>query len=96
MTGAADLGPWARLPAAWTRTATRRRLLFVASCSPGLLMAVVGTEAAQDPRWLTCGLGLVLVAAFARRHSEPRFLARNLSDTPSRQNPTEPSHDHCA
>ena len=69
------LGPWAVLPRGLIASRRRRRLLLVGASAPGVLMAVLGVQLRQDPRWLGAGL-LLLFAVFIARHlSEPRFLA---------------------
>lgn len=61
-----------RAPLAWTRTARRRRLLFVALAAPGFL-AVFTTPLHQSLPILVLGLALFAAALVFRRRSERVF-----------------------
>lgn len=83
------LAPWVWLPAAWTLTARRRRLAFVAVAAPGAVMAVAGAQILLSPPLLVAGVAWLGAALALRRASEPRFLALEAQDTPIRS----ASHD---
>ncbi|WP_168193561.1 hypothetical protein [Caulobacter sp. FWC26] len=83
------LGPWGRLPAAWTASPRRRRLAFVALLLPGAVMAVSGAQILQSPPMLAVGVGWLAAATAVRWASEPRFLAREAED----DEPVEPQEE---
>jgi hypothetical protein len=74
------LGPWGRLPAAWTASPRRRRLAFVALVAPGAVMAVAGAQILVSPPLLAAGVGWLAAALAVRRASEPRFLGLEAQD----------------
>lgn len=77
------LGPWGRLPAAWTASPRRRRLALVALLAPGAMMAVAGAQILVSPPLLLSGLAWLGVALAVRWASEPRFLALEAEDRPA-------------
>lgn len=76
----ARLGPWGRLPVAWTASPRRRRLAFVALAAPGAVMAVAGAQILLSPPLLAGGVAWLAAALALRRVSEPRFLALTAKD----------------
>jgi MFS family permease len=78
------LGLLDRLPAGWIGDRRRRRLLFVAVLAPGVLMAVAGAQVLISPPLLIGGVVWIGFVAAFRRWSEPRLVARELADAPSR------------
>lgn len=79
------LGPWRRLPAAWTANPRRRRLAFVALAAPGAVMAVAGAQILVSPTLLVAGVAWLVSALALRWTSEPRFLALEAEDPPVRE-----------
>lgn len=77
------LGPWDRLPRAWTASPRRRRLAFVVLLAPGAVMAVAGAQILASPPLLVTGVAWLAAATGVRWASEPRFLARDAQDVPA-------------
>ena len=61
-----------RVPARWTRTRKRRRLLFLALCAPGFV-AIFATPLHHNFFLLVFGILLFAVAALLRALTEPFF-----------------------
>jgi hypothetical protein len=64
-----------RLPARWRSSARRRRLLFLALCSPGFI-GIAALPAHRNIWVLLASLASMAVALAFRRLSEPAFLAQ--------------------
>lgn len=84
------LGPWGRLPAAWTASPRRRRLAFLVLLAPGALMAVAGAQVLVSPPLLAAGVAWLAAALAVRSASEPRFLALEAEDATPLQEETIP------
>ena len=76
------LGPWGRLPRAWTAGPRRRRLAFVILLAPGAVMAVAGAQILTSPPLMAAGVVWLAAATAVRWSSEPRFLACEDQDRP--------------
>jgi hypothetical protein len=61
-----------RVPARWTRTRRRRRLLFLALCAPGFV-AIFATPLHHNFFLLLLGIVLFAAAALFRALTEPLF-----------------------
>lgn len=61
-----------RMPARWTRTRRRRRLLFLALCAPGFV-AIFATPLHHNFFLLVFGIVLFAAAALFRALTEPLF-----------------------
>ena len=60
-----------------------RRLLFVATLAPGVVLAVTGAQVWQSPALLAFGVVWIAAAIAARRLSEPRRLGRHPRPPPA-------------
>jgi hypothetical protein len=74
------LGPWGRLPDAWSASRRRRRLAFIALVAPGAVMAVAGAQVLVSPPLLVAGVAWLAAALAVRWASEPRFVALEAED----------------
>ena len=71
----------------WTATVRRRRLVFLGTLLPGVLLVAVAGPATRCPGMLLLGLLLTAAALVLRRTAEPRFLAAERLAAP---NPPDP------
>ena len=65
----------------------RRRLIFITSLAPGVLLAVLGVQLGHQAALVLAGALLVGVALIARRISQRRFLASQEESASSASSP---------